>query len=98
MRHYDDDSLLEYVEGLSPHAGEIESHVNECPFCATEVARNREVVSSLRSAEVWTDAPEATEPPRQFVANVTAFAERARLEEERAVALCDEILSGPPAW
>ena len=98
MTHYDDDSLLEYVEGISPVAGEIESHVDECSPCATEVGENREIVAALRTADVWDNASATAAAPRQFLSTVTAFAERARLEEERAIALCDEILSGPSSW
>jgi tetratricopeptide (TPR) repeat protein len=97
MMHYDDDALFQYVEGTSPIAGEIESHVSSCDRCSAEVGEQREMISVLASGEVWeSNAPAA--PPRQFVVNVTAFAERARSEEQRAVALCDEILTGPPAW
>lgn len=90
--------MLEYVEGISPKSGEIESHVSSCDPCAAEVGENEAIVSALRSSEVWDNEPATLAAPRQFVANVAAFAERARLEEERAIALCDEILSGPPAW
>src|SRR5687768_8224361 len=54
-----------------------------------------ETAADLATPEVWRDAEPA---PRQFVVNVTAFAERARQEEEQAVAICDEALSGPSAW
>ena len=37
MTHFDDESLFEYVEGTSPVAGEIESHVSSCGDCAEEV-------------------------------------------------------------
>lgn len=54
-----------------------------------------ETAADLATPEVWRDADPA---PRQFVVNVVAFADRAREEEERAVAICDEALSGPSAW
>jgi hypothetical protein len=95
MSHFDDDALFEYVEGTSPKASEIESHVSSCDECAREVGEQRQMISALAEGEVWEAAP-APAAPRQFIVNVTAFAERARLEEERAV--CEEILSGPPVW
>ena len=95
MAHYDEDSLLEYVQGTSPIAGEIDSHVTSCSVCAAEILERRELVSALSDPEVWESTPP---PPRQYVANVTAFAARARMEDERATALCDEILTGPASW
>lgn len=95
MTHYDEEALFEYVEGTSPIAGDIESHVKACDRCSTEVCEQREMIAQLATSDVW-EAPST--PPRQFLLNVAAFAERARREEEEAVVLCDEILSGPPNW
>jgi tetratricopeptide (TPR) repeat protein len=69
--------------------------MSACDACSAEVGQQREMVATLRAAETWT-AP--APPPRQFVVNVSAFAERARSEEQAAVALCDAILTGPAAW
>lgn len=98
MTHFDDESLFEYVEGTSPKASEIASHVSSCEECAREVGEQRQLMATLAEGEVWEPAPFTTPAPRQFIVNVSAFAERARLEDERAVILCEEILSGPPAW
>jgi tetratricopeptide (TPR) repeat protein len=96
MSHYDQESLFEYVEGTSPIAGDIESHVSSCDECSAEVGEQRALMASLGDTDVWESAPPSA--PRQFVVNVTAFAERARHEEEVAAALCDEVLTGPHAW
>lgn len=96
--HFDDESLFEYVEGTSPIAGEIESHVSSCGECAAEVGDQRQMIATLAEGEVWQPPPVAPPTPRQFMVNVAAFAERARLEDEQAVAICDEILSGPASW
>jgi hypothetical protein len=53
------------------------------------------LAADLALPETWQDADPA---PRQFVVNITAFAERARLEEVHAVAICDAALTGPSAW
>jgi tetratricopeptide (TPR) repeat protein len=99
MSHFDDEALFEYVEGSSPKASEIASHVSACDECRREVGEQREMIATLADGEVWEPAPAAARPtPRQFIVNVAAFAERARLEDERAVILCEDILSGPPAW
>jgi tetratricopeptide (TPR) repeat protein len=95
LAHYDDDALFEYVEGTSPIAADIESHVSACVECSTEVGEQRQMMAHLATAEVWrSPAP----PPRQFVVDVITFSERARAEESAAVTLCDAVLTGPPAW
>lgn len=98
MGHYDEEALFEYVEGTSPIASEIETHVSSCEECANELGDQRRMMETLREEEVWEKAPVATSLPRQFLVNVTEFAERARAEEEHASRLCDEILTGPPSW
>ena len=98
MTHFDDESLFEYVEGTSPKASEIASHVSSCAECAREVGEQRQMMTALEDSEVWEPVPSAPPAPRQFIVNVAAFAERVRLEDERAAILCEDILSGPPAW
>ncbi len=95
MAHYDDESLFQYVEGTSPIASEIESHVSSCAECAAEVGEHRDLIATLSDKALW-ETPEPA--PRHFLINVAAFAERVRLEDERAVEQCDEILTGPPQW
>jgi tetratricopeptide (TPR) repeat protein len=95
MTHYDEEALFEYVEGTSPIAGDIESHVSACDRCSMEVGEQREMIATLSASEVWETTPP---PPRQFVVNVMSFAERARREEHDAIELCDAILTGPAAW
>ena len=96
MAHYDDESLFQYVEGTSPIASEIESHVSSCAECAAEVGEHRDLIAQLGDTELWDFEP--TQPPRQFVVNVASFADRARREDEEAVERCNEILTGPSQW
>jgi tetratricopeptide (TPR) repeat protein len=96
MAHYDEEALFEYVEGTSPIAGDIESHVTGCDICSNEVGEHRAMIAELAEKDVWETAPAPA--PRQFVVNIAAFAERARREEEDAVAICDGLLAGPPNW
>lgn len=95
MTHYDEEALFEYVEGTSPIAADIETHVSSCDRCSAEVGEQREMIATLSTPEVWDERAPA---PRQFVVDVAKFAERARDEEQAAIALCDEILTGPAAW
>jgi hypothetical protein len=94
MAHFDDESLFQYVEGTSPNASEIESHVSSCAECAGEVGEQRELMGILGEKDVWNP----TSAPRQFVLDVAAFAERARAEDHDAVHICNEILTGPSSW
>lgn len=95
MAHYDDEALFQFAEGTSPIALEIESHVAACERCSTELGNHREIAEALQSDEVWKDAAPA---PRQFVVDVTEFADRAKAEDAQASRICDEVLSGPAAW
>lgn len=95
MTHYDDESLFQYVEGSSPIASEIESHLSACGECATEIGEHRELIATLGEEQTWQPQEPA---PRQFIVNVIAFAQRARLEDEQAVAQCDQVLTGPASW
>src|SRR5215212_7172253 len=94
MGHYDDESLLEYVDATSPIAGEIEAHAAGCSTCAAEIGSHRETIKLLESEEVWTEAP----PPPARLADVTAFAARLKREDAEAAAVCNDVLTGPSAW
>lgn len=96
MTHYDEAALFEYVEGTSPIAGDIESHVSSCERCAAELGEQREMIAHLGSPDVWQSGETAA--PRPFMVNVASFSERLRREEAEAATLCDDVLSGPPAW
>ncbi|MDP9194280.1 MAG: tetratricopeptide repeat protein [Acidobacteriota bacterium] len=93
--HYDDQALFEYVEGTSSISADIESHVSSCDRCSAEIGEQRDMMAHLSSSDTWAETPAA---PRQFVIDVSAFAEQARKEEHEAIALCDAILTGPAAW
>ncbi|HEY0372810.1 MAG TPA: tetratricopeptide repeat protein [Thermoanaerobaculia bacterium] len=95
MAHYDEESLFEYVEGTSPIASEIDSHVSECRECAAEVGEHRELIATLSDKDVWESPAPA---PRHAVANVVAFAERIHREDADAIVICDDVLTGPVAW
>jgi len=94
MGHYDDESLLEYVDGTSPIAAEIEAHAAGCTICSAEIGSHRETIKLLESEDVWTDAS----PSPARLADVAAFAARLKKEDSEAAAVCDEVLTGPSAW
>jgi tetratricopeptide (TPR) repeat protein len=96
MAHYDDESLFQYVEGTSPIASEIELHVSSCAECAAEIGEHRDLIAQLGDKEVWEASPPPV--PRQLVASLVSFAERARREDEDAVEICDQVLTGPSQW
>src|SRR5947208_11845270 len=94
MGHYDDESLLEYVDGTSPITAEIEAHAAGCATCSAEIGSHRETIKLLEFEDVWTEAS----PSPARLADVTAFAARLKKEDAEAVAICDDILTGPSAW
>jgi len=98
MTHFDEEALFEYVEGTSAQAGEIESHASACSECASEISEQRELAAILADGDVWETIPALPRAPRRSVVSAATFAERLRLEDERAVVLCDEVLSGPSSW
>ena len=95
MAHYDDEALFQYAEGTSPISSEIASHVAGCERCSSELGAHRDVVEALQSADVWQEPAAA---PRQFVVDVTGFADRAKAEDARAAEICTDVLSGPASW
>lgn len=94
--HYDDEALFQYVAGTSPIREEIEAHITSCRTCAVEIGSHRDVVDALKAAEVWDDGVDRETLPEKPLA--VTFAQRLAAEDEQAKELCDQILTGPPAW
>lgn len=94
MAHYDEEALLEYVDGISPIAGEIEAHAAGCTVCAAEIDSHRATIKLLGTEEVWVEAP----PPPSRLDDVMSFAARLKREDAEAAAVCNDVLSGPSAW
>lgn len=96
MAHYDEDALLEFVEGTSANGSEIAEHVASCEGCSRELGEQRALVAALTAGDVWEQEP--APPPQRHLDAIASFAARARTEEEEAAVLCEEILTGPAAW
>jgi tetratricopeptide (TPR) repeat protein len=95
MKHYDDEALFEYVDGISSMAVEIEWHVARCESCDAELAEMREMVTWLADPLVWEPVPKIS----PFVLSSLAyFDEQLRYEKAAAPALCDEVLERPLPW
>jgi tetratricopeptide (TPR) repeat protein len=92
--HYDPETLVAYLEGNSPIAGQIEAHAARCAPCATELAGLRGLIATLENDVVWDDERR----PLSFFGELAAFADEMHDEQARAAVLCHEILAGPPAW
>ena len=97
FRHYDDETLFQYVEGSSPIGEEIDAHASGCTLCAAEIASHRETIRLLEDEEVWNERPAPPVPPARL-SEVAAFASRLKQEDADAVTICDEVLTGPAAW
>ncbi|HEV7922126.1 MAG TPA: tetratricopeptide repeat protein, partial [Thermoanaerobaculia bacterium] len=97
FRHYDDETLFQYVEGSSPIGEEIDAHAVDCALCAAEIASHRETIQLLEDEDVWNERAVPPVPPARF-AEVASFASRLKKEDADAVTICDEALTGPAAW
>jgi tetratricopeptide (TPR) repeat protein len=95
MTHYDEEALFEYVEGTSPNAGDIESHVSTCGRCSAEVGEQRDMIAQLATEDVWQSGLSSS---RHVPSSVSVLAEQMRREEEEAEVLCGQILTGPSSW
>src|SRR5205085_6551927 len=98
MMHCDEESLLQYAEGTSPIGGEIESHLVGCSACSVAIEEQRELISILREADCWEDAPETSSAVPQRIQDLANLQSRVAIEDSEAAELLDEILHGPPSW
>ncbi|MCU1230598.1 MAG: hypothetical protein JWO97_3482 [Acidobacteria bacterium] len=98
MTHCDEESLLQYAEGISPIGSEIESHLVGCASCSVTIEEQRELISLLREADTWEGVPEtnATVPAR--IRDLSDLQARLATEDSEAAQLLDEALRGPAAW
>ena len=86
--HFDSEALIEYADGVSAYALEIEAHAAECALCAGGIEETRALMIVLADRATWPS--ERTD--------VLAVAEHLDAERESAAAVCDAMLSAPPAW
>jgi tetratricopeptide (TPR) repeat protein len=93
MKHLTDDELALYA--FDPEAaanrGEIETHLERCPQCQSELALIRSVDDSLRESDVWEIVEsdvKGREAVRRFAATVAA-------ENEEAERLLEPFLRNP---
>jgi tetratricopeptide (TPR) repeat protein len=98
-RHYDDETLLEFVEGTSALSEEIATHAASCPDCASEIDSHREMIEVMKEPTVWNRKPvEPVTPPAERLARLTSFKQRLDGEDAAAKELVSTLLKGPSAW
>jgi tetratricopeptide (TPR) repeat protein len=96
--HYDEDALLEYVEGHSTIGSEIELHALSCTQCAAEIEQQRRMIAALRQDEPWQPPQVLAEVAAGRLADVVSFKERLDAEDAGASARLKHLLNGPSAW
>jgi tetratricopeptide (TPR) repeat protein len=97
--HYDEETLLEYVEGTSAQGEEIAVHVAACRECATEIDGHREMIEAMKQPSVWNRRRlEQGTPPAERLARLTSFKQRLDGEDAAARELVATLLKGPSAW
>lgn len=95
--HFDHDTLVEFAEGISANAAEIEAHAASCPICANEIDAHRTMIDALRDPEVW-NAARVVPPSHERITALSDFKRRLANEDAEASALLDGILKGPSKW
>jgi tetratricopeptide (TPR) repeat protein len=93
MNHLSDDDLALYAfdPETAGNRGQIESHLNECPACQSNLTFIRSVDAGLRDADAWEIAERGTsgrDAIRRFAADVAA-------ENEEAERLLEVLLANP---
>lgn len=99
--HYDEDALLEYVEGTSAIGDEIASHAASCKKCASEIHAHREIIAAMKEPAPWNRRPvDSSTPaaPAERLARLTSFKQRLDAEDAAAKDLIATLLKGPSAW
>jgi tetratricopeptide (TPR) repeat protein len=98
-RHYDDEALLEYVEGTSALGEEIAAHAASCSNCASEIDTHRGMIRAMKEPSVWNRRPvEQPTPAAERIARLTSFKQRLDNEDAAAKDLVATLLKGPSAW
>ncbi len=98
MNHYDEDALLEYVEGHSTIGSEIEVHALSCAQCAAEIEHQRRIIGALREDESWQPPQSQAEILAERLAGIASFKGRLDTEDAEAAARVKQLLNGPSAW
>jgi len=97
--HYDDETLIEYVEGISEQDAEIATHAAACADCASEIDSHREMIAVMKQPTVWDRRPlDQVTPPAERLARLTSFKQRLDAEDAAAKELIATMLKGPSAW
>lgn len=95
ITHYDEEELVGLLDG----GAESDPHLAECRECRESFDEFRMLTGSLCDESVWDlrRLPEAPNP--NTIANLRAFADAQRAEDEAATPLVAELLAGPrEAW
>jgi tetratricopeptide (TPR) repeat protein len=98
-QHYNDEALLEYVEGTSALSEEIAAHAASCSDCASEIDTHRGMIRAMKEPSVWNRRPvEQPTPAAERIARLTSFKQRLDNEDAAAKELVATLLKGPSAW
>jgi tetratricopeptide (TPR) repeat protein len=88
--HLNEEALVELLEQTEP-----DPHIAECAECRETLEEYRAITSCLGQEAAWDLRALKDEPVPQTIANLRAFADRMRAEDEAAVPLIAELLAGP---
>jgi tetratricopeptide (TPR) repeat protein len=99
--HYEDEILLQYLEGRfhPPLRQEIETHLHTCTACTDVAGSYGLLIQTMRSTDVW-DGGEFAErqPSPQMQQRLSDLTDRLRREDADAQKVTATLLVGPHAW
>ncbi len=97
-RHYDEESLIELLHSGEGFAGS-DPHLSSCPSCTVLLESYRVITEALGDGEVWAPSEIAdAQAAARGATSLRAFASAMETEDDRAVALVDELLLLPRQW
>ena len=95
-RHYDDETLLGFLEQGRSAADE---HLTACSPCHEKLESFRTITGILHEHDVWDRAEVRRDPVPGTIASLRAFADRMAFEDAAAETILPQLLAGArEAW
>jgi tetratricopeptide (TPR) repeat protein len=98
--HYEDEILLQYLEGRfhPPLRQEIETHLHTCTACTDVAGSYGMLMQTMREPETWAGEFVERKPSPQAQQRLSDLTERLRKEDSEAQKIAAALLVGPQAW
>jgi tetratricopeptide (TPR) repeat protein len=90
IAHYDEEALIALLDS----GVDSDPHLTSCSECRESYDEFRNLTASLADSSTWEPALPSSPPNAKTIANLRAFADAQRDEDEAAVPLVAELLAG----